>query len=188
VKLNMGCGNNKLPDFTNVDLFPECGPDQVVDLDAVPWPWADNSVDEVLFNHSLEHLGAESRTFLAIMKELYRVCRKDALVRINVPHPRHDHFIGDPTHVRIISPDVLRLFSKKNNDFWQETGAANSPLAKYLGVDFEIEHIDIILDEPYLSLFKQGSMNADQIGLAMKEKNNVATEYRITMRVRKAGI
>lgn len=185
MKLNMGCGHNKLPDFTNVDRFSECGPDMVVDLEVVPWPWPDNSVDEVLFNHSLEHLGADPRVFLSIMKELYRVCRKDALIRINVPHPRHDSFIGDPTHVRIISPDVLGLFSKRNNDEWQSTGAANSPLAHYLGVDFETEATEISLDEPYLSLHAQGRMTFDQILLAMKEKNNVATEFRLKVRVRK---
>jgi hypothetical protein len=185
MKLNMGCGNNKLTGFINVDLFQECGPDQVVDLEETPWPWANNSADEVLFNHSLEHIGASPRMFLAIMKELYRVCEKDALVRINVPHPRHDYFIGDPTHVRIISPEVLSLFSKKLNDEWKKNKDANSPLAHYLGVDFEIESVRTTIDEPYLSHYAQGRMTAEQISLAIKEKNNVAIEYGIELRVRK---
>jgi predicted SAM-dependent methyltransferase len=90
MKLNLGCGHNRLQGWTNVDMFQECSPDVVVDLESLPWPWADASVERVLFNHSLEHLGQDSRTFLGMMKELYRVCQDGAEIEINVPHPRHE--------------------------------------------------------------------------------------------------
>ena len=57
MKLNMGCGHNKREGYVNVDMSPVCNPDVVWDLETLPWPWQDNSVDGVLFNHSLEHLG-----------------------------------------------------------------------------------------------------------------------------------
>lgn len=186
MKLNMGCGNNKKPDFVNVDMFEECEPDVLFDLESTPWPWLDDSVDEVLFNHSLEHIGAETKVFLAIIQELYRVCMKDALLRVNVPHPRHDNFITDPTHVRIITPDVLGMFSKANNDHWKRTNAANTPLAHYLGVDFEIENYDIVLEEPYQTACRDGSMSLQQLDVILKERNNIASEYRMLLRVRKA--
>ena len=53
--------------------------------------------------------GRIRRVFLGMMKELYRICRDGAEIEINVPHPRHDNFIGDPTHVRIITPDTLLI-------------------------------------------------------------------------------
>ena len=93
MKLNMGCGHNKREGYVNVDMSPVCNPDVVWDLETLPWPWQDNSVDGVLFNHSLEHLGQIARVFLGMMKELYRVCRDGAEIEINVPHPRHDNFI-----------------------------------------------------------------------------------------------
>jgi hypothetical protein len=110
LKFNMGCGRDRRQGYLNVDLSPVCQPDQVADLEATPWPWPDDCAEEVVFNHSLEHLGGDPKVFLAIMKELYRVCRHGASVKITVPHPRHDNFLGDPTHVRVISPQVMSLF------------------------------------------------------------------------------
>jgi len=183
VKLNMGCGMNKMAGYTNVDMFPECSPDVLHDLEKTPWPWASDSVTEVVFSHSLEHIGGDSRVFLAMMQELYRVCQGGATIQIIVPHPRHDHFIGDPTHVRIITPQVLQLFSKSNNLEWKASGAANSPLALYLGVDFELAGLNYILDEPYSTLFKEGKIGTDEVNTALREKNNVACEIRMLVRV-----
>ena len=90
MKLNLGCGNYKMDGFFNVDKFAYCEPDEVVDLEVFPWPWADNAVDEVVMSHVLEHLGQETKVYFGIIKELYRVCGDGAEVRIAVPHPRHD--------------------------------------------------------------------------------------------------
>ncbi|HEV7393411.1 MAG TPA: methyltransferase domain-containing protein, partial [Burkholderiales bacterium] len=96
MKLNLGCGYNKLEGYINVDSQPACAPDKVVDLEHFPWPFPDNSVDKIMMTHVLEHLGADKQTFFGIIKELYRVCKPAATVHIIVPHPRHDTFIGDP--------------------------------------------------------------------------------------------
>jgi hypothetical protein len=185
MKLNMGCGHNRLPGYVNVDSAPACAPDQVVDLERTPWPWADNSAAEVLFNHSLEHLGGDPKVFLAIMAELYRVCAPGAVVDIRVPHPRHDNFIGDPTHVRIISPQVLSLFDKALNDEWQRTGQPNTPLAHYLGVDFAIVASQTVVGEPYVSRFNAGQITAEQVAVALRDPNNVAEAFHIKLVVRK---
>jgi hypothetical protein len=187
MKLNMGCGHNKQEGYVNVDHSAVCKPDLVCNLEEIPWPWEDDSVQEVLFNHCLEHLGADPKKFLAIMTELYRVCRDGAVVVINVPHPRHDDFIGDPTHVRIISPQLLSLFNRELNDMWQQGGFANTPLAHYLGVDFIITESITILDQPYASKFQNGELTGDAIDLALREKNNIAKEFRIKLAVRKTG-
>lgn len=187
MKLNMGCGMNKRDGFVNVDMFPDGAPDVLWDLEKTPWPWENDSVGEVVFNHSLEHLGADSRVFLAIMKELYRVCRADARIEINVPHPRHDNFIGDPTHVRIITPQMLWLFNRQANLEWKAKGAANSPLALYLNVDFVIDHAEFILEEPYATLHREGKIKDDELETIARERNNIVNEIHITLRVVKAG-
>jgi predicted SAM-dependent methyltransferase len=112
MNLNMGCGYNKRAGYVNVDVSPTCAPDVVCDLELVPWPWRNDEADEVLFNHSLEHLGQTSKAFLEIIKELYRICKHNARIEINVPHPRRDDFINDPTHVRIITPAFFRCLTE----------------------------------------------------------------------------
>jgi hypothetical protein len=141
----------------------------------------------VLFNHSLEHIGQNSRTFLGMMKELYRVCKDQARIEIHVPHPRHDDFINDPTHVRIITPGMFGLFDRKSNDEMQRLGGANTPLARYLGVDF-LEHGVMVLDEPMLlSMPRNCSPNAD-VELMSREWNNVSPRAEVIPRRKKDGI
>jgi hypothetical protein len=185
MRLNLGCGHNKRPGYVNVDLSPECAPDLVLDLESLPWPWPDDSAEEVVFFHSLEHLGQDARTFLGMMKELYRVCADQARVDITVPHPRHDGFINDPTHVRIITPEMLLLFDREYNDQTKRIGASDTPLAHYLGVDFHIESRTTILCEPYSTQYANKQLSDRDIELMLREWNNVAREFRIVLVVRK---
>lgn len=136
LKLNLGCGERHFEGYINVDKYGN--PDVKQDLETFPWPWSDNSVSEILLIHVLEHLGKDTNTYLNIIKEMYRICEPDAKIRIIVPHHRHDFFFDDPTHVRIVTPMGLSLFSQRLNRKWVEEKAANSPLGFYLNVDFEV--------------------------------------------------
>lgn len=182
MKLNMGCGFNKIPGFVNIDKFSECDPDLQVDLERLPWPIDAHQADEVVFNHCLEHLGQKTEVFLGIVKELYRICRANARIVINVPHPRHDHFLGDPTHVRVINPLVLSLFSKKANLHWKKMNAANSPLALYLDVDFEVVEHTQVLDPYFREKFAKGELTVEQLNRLAQERNNVVQEHRFVLK------
>ena len=181
VKLNLGCGQHALEGYINVDKYGQ--PDLRHDLESFPWPWPDASVSEILLNHTLEHLGQDTPTFLKIFQELYRICRGGALIHIAVPHPRHDDFINDPTHVRIITPDTIHLFSKKKNREWIDAGFANSPLAIYLDVDFELKHVNRVLDPIWGEKLNSGELNESQFTLLSKQYNNVIKEYRMIVQV-----
>ena len=187
MKLNLGCGGIRIAGWHNVDKEATAATDALADLESCPWPWPDNSVDEVLFNHSLEHMGGTPDGFIAIMRELWRVCAHGALIHINVPHPRHDNFIGDPTHVRVITPQVMSLFSKKNCLHWAQIRASNTPLALYANVDFEMVDTHMILDEPWASQLEQGMWTSAEIERAVHERNNVCNEIRMVLRALKPG-
>ena len=180
LKLNLGSGQNPQSGYLNVDKYGKA--DLHCDLESFPWPWPDNSVSEILLVHVLEHLGGAPDTFIGIMKEMYRVCEPDALIHIAVPHPRHDNFLGDPTHVRPVLPSTLELFSKKSNLMWQKMKWANSPLALYHNVDFEMLEATMVLEEPYGAELQAGKLSPSDLDALLKRYNNVATEIRIELK------
>jgi len=136
--LNLGCGLNHLSDYTNIDREQVATPDMLVDLEQFPWPWEDNTIEIIRLHHVLEHLGEKTEAYKRIMQEMYRICTPNACIRIAVPFFRHDNFWADFTHVRVITPLGLALLSRKNNEMWIKMGAANSSLALYWNVNFEI--------------------------------------------------
>jgi len=182
MKLNLGCGQNHLPGFINVDKYPEGNPDITCDLETAPWPWADSSVEAIMMNHSLEHMGQTADVFFSIIKELYRVLKPGGMLEIRVPHPRHDAYLSDPTHVRPITTDMMRLFSKQANREWKERRVPNSPLGIYLDVDFEIVENGISIEEPYRTLFEAGSMSKEELDLLIRNSNNIVSEIQILLK------
>jgi hypothetical protein len=188
MKLNLGCGHRKLDGWLNVDHSDACGPDLVCDLEARPWPWPDDSVEAVEMRHILEHLGGDTGTFLGIIAELWRVCADGATVTVVVPHPRHDAFLVDPTHVRPVLPQTLEMFSQRRNREWIAAGNANTPLGTQMGVDFDLVGTEYRLDEPWHTQFASGALNADALNDAVRRYNNVIAEIEITLRaIKPAG-
>lgn len=177
LKLNLGCGSNKMPGYVNVDLYGE--PDVRQDLESFPWPWVDSSVEEIYLSHVLEHLGAAPNVFIQIMKEMYRVSANGAKIHIIVPHPRHDHYLGDPTHVRPVTPQMLALFDRAQCETWQAKGYSNTPLALFHGVDFQMIECAYVLDQKYQNVPPK------DIEQLMNERNNVCAEIRMVFQVRK---
>ena len=181
IKLNLGCGGNPLDGYVNVDKYGT--PDLKHDLEVFPWPFEDDSVSDVVLNHVLEHLGQKTETYLAIIGELYRVCRGGARIRIAVPHPRHDDFLNDPTHVRAVTPDGLLLFSQRKNLEWRRRRCANSTLGLNLGVDFELVDFKLELDPAWGQRLEKGEIDQNVLFDAVRRYNNVVKEFRMELRV-----
>lgn len=179
MKLNLGSGHNKCPGYINVDRAH--APDVVHDLESFPWPWPDSSVDEIRASHVLEHLGRDPMVFIGVMKEMYRVCKPGAKVFIVVPHPRHDDFLNDPTHVRPITLNVLALFSKSLNRKWVADGSANTKLALEHDIDFEPIEQALQLDERIQRPYDAGQIGQQALDTMIKERNNIVKAIHITL-------
>jgi len=186
MKLNLGCGPKRMADWVNVDKSAALQPDAVVDLEKFPWPWPDSSADEILLSHVLEHLGQSPDTFINVMRELWRVCKPGAKVRVNVPDPRHESFLGDPTHVRPVTLDTLALFSQAFNRHTMATGAANTPLGIMHGIDFDIASHEAVYEEPWRGRLERKEITADQAAEAARMYLNVILEHRFVLEAKKA--
>ena len=183
LKINLGSGNKKYEGFLNLDKFKYFKPDIVHDLEIVPYPFKDDEVEEIRMIHILEHIGQDPETFNNIMKELYRICCNNAKIDIVVPHPRHDDFLSDPTHVRPITILGLQLYDKELNEKWQKQKAANSPLALIHNIDFRIKHVRYDLEAKYHKLLNEQKINKEELDEMMNHYNNVIKQIFIQLEV-----
>jgi len=105
-KLNLGCGKDIREGYVNLDIHPLAGIDVVHNLAEIPWPFDDDSFDEVLMISILEHLPNTT----AAMEEVWRICRHGALVVVQVPHWNSRTAWHDPTHVRPFTSETFDFF------------------------------------------------------------------------------
>tara|TARA_B100000674_G_C37442304_1_gene734469 strand:- start:262 stop:591 length:330 start_codon:yes stop_codon:yes gene_type:complete len=105
-----------------------------------------------------------------------------------VPHPRHDNFLSDPTHVRPITPDLLRLYDQSLNKKWEKSNVANTPLGLILDVDFTLESTHFVLEDEYQNKVEQGLLLDDEVWALISERNNIAREVQITLRAKKVPV
>ena len=179
MKLNLGCGSKILDGYKNVDKFDYYKPEIIHDLEITPYPFKESSVDEILLSHVLEHIGQDPNVFNNIIKEIYRICKNQAVIDIRVPHPRHDDFISDPTHVRPITILGLQLYDKELNKKWEEGKFSNTPLAFIHNVNFKIINVLYIVDEKYKNLLSEKKISENEVKEHAAKYNNVIKEMKI---------
>lgn len=173
MKINFGCGSDYRPGWLNVDQSDYHSPDLVFDIERTPWPIESDCAEHILLKHVLEHVGKDSRSFLAIVQELYRVCAPSGIVEIHAPHPWHSDFNGDPTHVRPIIPEMFQCFDIAVVEQWQSRGLPGTPLAMHLKVDFEASETQVFLDPLWHGKFVRGEIDMAALSTAMRSQVNV---------------
>jgi ubiquinone/menaquinone biosynthesis C-methylase UbiE len=178
MKINLGSGKKRFEGFVNVDSDPCVDPDYLINLNTEQLPMPDNSVHEVKAHHIFEHIGDG---FFEFLKELYRVCAHEAIIDVQVPHPRHDYFLGDLSHVRPITIENMRPLSKKWCDAQSYINSSWSGMAYALNVDFEIFDYTYELDDTFKKLY--ANVSEEELNWAARALNNAITEIHFKMMV-----
>lgn len=119
-ELLIGCGTNKAKQvyqngneawkcLTTLDIEPAHSPDVVWDLNLTPWPFDDNSFDEIHAYEVLEHLGEQGdyKSFFAHFSEIWRILKPDGLLYATTPMWDSPWAWSDPGHCRVISKHSL---------------------------------------------------------------------------------
>lgn len=182
MKLNLGCGFDKREGWLNVDNFPECQPDQLLDIEATPWALPTDGFEHILMKHVLEHVGAQFETFAAVMRELWRVSAPGGIVEIHVPHFRHDTYWADPTHVRSFTALTFVMMSKRQNRLWMAQKANYTMLAFAMDVDFEVVNAAQVYDPVWEAKLMSGEVTLETVRQLAAERWNVVRELQVTLR------
>ena len=118
--------------FIGVDRLKTGAVDVIQDMNRFPYPFRDNSVEEVLLINVLEHLPNTIR----VMEEIWRICKNEATIKINVPYYNSQGACQDPTHVK--------FFTEHTFDYFTEDGAAwLSAYNYYSHARFKIQSITL---------------------------------------------
>lgn len=126
VRLDVACGANCVPGFEGLDIAPLPGVKHVHNVLSFPWPFADESVDEVWCSHFIEHLPMLLWTpgyanwqdalspfqktdrsvdlFLKFFDEVHRILKPGGKATFVCPQAKNDRAFQDPTHRRFIVP------------------------------------------------------------------------------------
>jgi hypothetical protein len=71
------------------------------------------------------------------------------------------------------------------NAEWRAGGFANTPLADYLDVDFEVEDVQWVIEGFWMQRLQAGEIDKDRLAELARTQNNVLKEAKITLRVKK---
>lgn len=107
-KLNLGCGRNAMKGYINIDRVEGSGVDLLMDFENSDFPFPEDSVNEILLRHTLEHI----QDTLALMERLWKVSAPDGICTIVVPYGSSDDAWSDQTHVRPYFMESFQAFGQ----------------------------------------------------------------------------
>lgn len=133
--LNLGAGSNRLEHHVSVDNWGD--PDIRWDLNKVPYPWPDNSVDGIEMWHTLEHLTNWWEAF----KECARILKPGGYLHVRVPDESSATAWGYRDHVAVFTQASFHGIVGRDHgtNAWaiHETGTVPLVLESYYQVPYK---------------------------------------------------
>lgn len=124
-RINLGAGMDQLEGFVNVDHLDLPGIDVVHNLMEFPYPFEDESADEIRAIDVIEHLAnytADGRpSVIAFVEECHRILKPGGELYIQTPGYDAEFLWIDPTHVRGFHPESMDFFDPEKH-YGQTTG------------------------------------------------------------------
>lgn len=159
MELLAGCGSSRVrkmrppsssenwTKLVTLDMYDGHKPDVVHDLRKIPYPFQDDTFDEVHFYDVLEHLGTQGdyKCFFSQFEEFYRITKHGGWLMAVSPAPFSPWAWGDPGHMRIVGPECLVFLDQ--TEYTKQVGV--TPMSDYrfcYKADFIVRHSEITKD------------------------------------------
>lgn len=134
MKINLGAGTDIQPGWTHVDMIDMPGIDVVHNLIKFPYPFEDNSADEIKAVDVIEHLPpyiGDEHGVIKFLEECHRILKPGAELFIQTPGWKAEFLWIDPTHVR--------GFDIQSMDFFDPTKHYGKTTGFYSKCKFEVK-------------------------------------------------
>jgi predicted SAM-dependent methyltransferase len=157
-KLNIGCGQQKLEGFTNIDINSAFNPDILMDAGQIPnyKQFKNNTISEIRSSHFLEHTENPEE----IMREWHRILSVNGILKIKLPH--FSRGFTNPDHKRGFDLSWPLHFDKENS------------YSTYAGVEYEVEKMKMVWIA-FLDHYPAGPLTKRFLSLANKIINSLAS-------------
>ncbi|MDD3302623.1 MAG: hypothetical protein PHN31_03630 [Candidatus Gracilibacteria bacterium] len=109
MKLNMGCGKDLKKGYVNVDIVDLPGVDSVYDFEIFPYPFEDNTFEEIFCSHILEHISDLGK----VIEEFTRIGKNLCQIKVKVPYFASPNAYGDYTHKRSFNTNTFNYFNNE---------------------------------------------------------------------------
>jgi len=178
MKLNLGAEKDIHSGYINHDISNLPGIDVIHNLDQYPWPWEDNTFDEVIAMDILEHLD----DFVKSMEELHRILKPNGTVTIRVPYWNHSCAYIDPTHKRGFHEQTFQFFDI-DSPYYKERGYYSKATFRILDELFLLTP-----GSPYFTIPKLGIIYLRQpflkriVGWFGNHVSNVIADVQVVMK------